>query len=75
MIIFSLGSYVSLVHQEMADLFGNAFAQLQQRVVWKARGQVPSVQSDNVKRMKWMPMNDLLGRIFCHQSERTRNLI
>ncbi|XP_072049032.1 UDP-glucuronosyltransferase 2B18-like [Amphiura filiformis] len=60
-IIFSLGSYASIVKQDMADMFARAFARLPQRVIWKQRGKKPSVIPPNVKMMEWIPQNDLLG--------------
>ncbi|XP_072042635.1 UDP-glucuronosyltransferase 2B10-like [Amphiura filiformis] len=60
-IIFSLGGYVSIVEQDMADMFAGAFSRLQQRVVWKQRGKTPKVIPPNVKMMEWIPQNDLLA--------------
>ncbi|XP_072049034.1 UDP-glucuronosyltransferase 2A1-like [Amphiura filiformis] len=60
-IIFSLGGYVSIVKQDMADMFARAFARLPQRVIWKQRGKNPRVTPPNVKMMEWIPQNDLLG--------------
>ncbi|XP_072048332.1 UDP-glucuronosyltransferase 2C1-like [Amphiura filiformis] len=60
-IIFSLGGYVSIVKQDMADTFARAFAGLSQRVIWKQRGKKPRVTPPNVKMMDWIPQNDLLG--------------
>ncbi|XP_072046202.1 UDP-glucuronosyltransferase 2B10-like [Amphiura filiformis] len=60
-IIFSLGGYVSIVKQDMADMFAGAFARLKQRVIWKQRGKTPRVTPPNVKMMEMIPQNDLLG--------------
>ncbi|XP_072042634.1 UDP-glucuronosyltransferase 2B10-like [Amphiura filiformis] len=60
-IVFSLGGYVSIVQQDMADMFAGAFARLQQRVIWKQRGKTPRITPPNVKMMEVIPQNDLLG--------------
>ncbi|XP_072017500.1 UDP-glucuronosyltransferase 2A3-like [Amphiura filiformis] len=60
-IIFSLGSYASITKQELADLIGDTFAQIPQKVIWRARGKIPRNPPKNVKFMDVIPQNDLLG--------------
>ena len=65
-IIFSLGSYVNSMDTELANLLADAFAKLPQKVVWKLAGEPPSKIPLNVKILKWLPQNDLLGELFHH---------
>ena len=45
-------------------MFADAFSRVPQLVIWKQRGKVPESVPSNVKLMKWIPQNDLLGRHF-----------
>ncbi|KAM6985987.1 UDP-glucuronosyltransferase-like [Aplochiton taeniatus] len=60
-VVFTLGSMVSQMPEEKAKQFFEAFRQIPQRVVWRYTGPVPENAPKNVKVMKWLPQNDLLG--------------
>ncbi|XP_036400741.1 UDP-glucuronosyltransferase 1A1-like isoform X1 [Megalops cyprinoides] len=60
-IVFTLGSVVSQMPVEKAKLFFEAFRQIPQRVLWRYTGPTPDNLPENVKLMKWLPQNDLLG--------------
>ncbi|KAG5283035.1 hypothetical protein AALO_G00037530 [Alosa alosa] len=60
-VIFTLGSMVSQMPEEKARVFFEAFRQIPQRVLWRYTGPVPENAPKNVKLMKWLPQNDLLG--------------
>ncbi|XP_046585156.1 2-hydroxyacylsphingosine 1-beta-galactosyltransferase-like [Haliotis rubra] len=60
-IVFSLGTTVKDLDAATAQAFVDAFKSLPQRVIWRYGGtKVPPVP-DNVRIMKWIPQNDLLG--------------
>ncbi|XP_066510341.1 UDP-glucuronosyltransferase-like isoform X3 [Hoplias malabaricus] len=61
LVVFTLGSLVSSMPKEKAAIFFQAFSQIPQRVVWRYTGELPDHVPDNVKLMKWLPQNDLLG--------------
>uniref|UniRef100_A0A8C9WCV1 UDP-glucuronosyltransferase n=1 Tax=Scleropages formosus TaxID=113540 RepID=A0A8C9WCV1_SCLFO len=60
-VVFTLGSMVSQIPEEKAQLFLEAFRQIPQRVLWRYTGPTPANLPQNVKLMKWLPQNDLLG--------------
>uniref|UniRef100_A0A673M262 UDP-glucuronosyltransferase n=1 Tax=Sinocyclocheilus rhinocerous TaxID=307959 RepID=A0A673M262_9TELE len=60
-VVFSLGSLVSSMPKEKAAIFFKAFSMIPQRVLWRYTGEIPDDVPENVKRMKWLPQNDLLG--------------
>ncbi|XP_073682423.1 UDP-glucuronosyltransferase 1A6-like isoform X1 [Garra rufa] len=60
-VVFSLGSLVSSMPKEKAAIFFKAFGMIPQRVLWRYTGEVPDNVPENVKLMKWIPQNDLLG--------------
>ncbi|KAI1898335.1 hypothetical protein AGOR_G00071270 [Albula goreensis] len=60
-VVFTLGSMVAQIPPEKANEFFEAFRQIPQRVVWRYTGAVPDNPPKNVKLMKWLPQNDLLG--------------
>ncbi|CAB1346495.1 unnamed protein product [Coregonus sp. 'balchen'] len=60
-VVFTLGSMVSQMPEEKAKQFFDAFSRIPQRVVWRYTGVVPENAPDNVRLMKWLPQNDLLG--------------
>uniref|UniRef100_A0A667Z518 UDP-glucuronosyltransferase n=1 Tax=Myripristis murdjan TaxID=586833 RepID=A0A667Z518_9TELE len=60
-VVFTLGSFVSHMPEEKAKLFFDAFRRIPQRVVWRYTGALPKDVPENVKVMKWLPQNDLLG--------------
>ncbi|XP_054642946.1 UDP-glucuronosyltransferase-like [Dunckerocampus dactyliophorus] len=60
-IVFTLGSMVSTMPEEIAKHFFEAFAKIPQRVLWRYTGVEPKNVPKNVKLMKWLPQNDLLA--------------
>ncbi|XP_035377034.1 UDP glucuronosyltransferase 1 family, polypeptide B1 [Electrophorus electricus] len=60
-VVFTLGSLVRSMPVEKASIFFKAFSQIPQRVLWRYTGDVPEKVPENVKLMKWLPQNDLLG--------------
>uniref|UniRef100_A0A671T3Z5 glucuronosyltransferase n=1 Tax=Sinocyclocheilus anshuiensis TaxID=1608454 RepID=A0A671T3Z5_9TELE len=60
-VVFSLGSLVSSMPKEKAAIFFKAFSMIPQRVLWRYTGEIPDDVPENVKLMKWLPQNDLLG--------------
>ncbi|KAL7824706.1 hypothetical protein SRHO_G00344660 [Serrasalmus rhombeus] len=61
LVVFTLGSLVPSMPTEKASIFFQAFSRIPQRVLWRYTGDVPDQVPDNVKLMKWLPQNDLLG--------------
>ncbi|XP_041848041.1 UDP-glucuronosyltransferase 1A1-like [Melanotaenia boesemani] len=60
-VVFTLGSMVSDMPEEITSIFIEAFRQIPQKVIWRYTGKVPGNIPDNVKIMKWVPQNDLLA--------------
>ncbi|XP_073898173.1 UDP-glucuronosyltransferase 2B31-like [Castor canadensis] len=60
-VVFSLGSMVSNMTEERANVIASAFAQIPQKVVWKYAGKKPDTLGSNTLLLKWIPQNDLLG--------------
>ncbi|XP_052378118.1 UDP-glucuronosyltransferase-like isoform X1 [Oncorhynchus keta] len=60
-VVFTLGSMISQMPEEKAKQFFDAFSKIPQRVVWRYTGVVPENIPDNIRLMKWLPQNDLLG--------------
>ncbi|XP_070693951.1 UDP-glucuronosyltransferase-like [Pempheris klunzingeri] len=60
-IVFTLGSMVSNMPENMAKQFFDAFRQIPQRVLWRYTGVTPKDAPKNVRLMKWLPQNDLLA--------------
>ncbi|XP_030627728.1 UDP glucuronosyltransferase 1 family, polypeptide B1 [Chanos chanos] len=60
-VVFTLGSLVASMPPEDAAVFFEAFGKIPQRVLWRYTGPVPDHVPENVKLMKWLPQNDLLG--------------
>ncbi|XP_051532104.1 UDP-glucuronosyltransferase-like [Myxocyprinus asiaticus] len=60
-VVFSLGSLISSMPKEKAAIFFEAFSMIPQRVLWRYTGEMPENIPENVKLMKWLPQNDLLG--------------
>lgn len=60
-IVFTLGSMVSEMPEEITLVFLEAFRQIPQKVIWRYTGQVPDRIPENVKIMEWVPQNDLLA--------------
>ncbi|KAK3510305.1 hypothetical protein QTP70_035177 [Hemibagrus guttatus] len=60
-VVFTLGSLVPAMPKEKAAIFFQAFSRIPQRVLWRYVGEAPQDIPGNVKLMKWLPQNDLLG--------------
>ncbi|XP_026005294.1 UDP-glucuronosyltransferase 1-1-like [Astatotilapia calliptera] len=60
-VVFTLGSMVSDLPEEITSVFLEAFRQIPQKVIWRYTGKVPDNVPENVKMMKWVPQNDLLA--------------
>ncbi|XP_071091517.1 2-hydroxyacylsphingosine 1-beta-galactosyltransferase-like [Haliotis cracherodii] len=60
-IVFSLGTTVKDLEAATAQAFVDAFKSIPQRVIWRYGGNNFPTVSDNVRIMKWIPQNDLLG--------------
>ncbi|KAL0967032.1 hypothetical protein UPYG_G00303700 [Umbra pygmaea] len=62
-IVFSLGSTVSTLPDDITRIFLQAFALIPQKVLWRFTGSIPGKVPENVKMMKWLPQNDLLAHL------------
>ncbi|XP_072166488.1 UDP-glucuronosyltransferase 2B33-like [Diadema setosum] len=68
-VIFSLGSYFTFgtdmasLKSDIVQVFADAFAQLDQKVIWHMTdsGALNRTMPPNVKILTWIPQNDLLG--------------
>ncbi|XP_071476585.1 UDP-glucuronosyltransferase 2C1-like [Diadema antillarum] len=68
-VIFSLGSYFTFgtdmasLKSNIVQVFADAFAQLDQKVIWHMTdsGALKRTMPPNVKILSWIPQNDLLG--------------
>ncbi|XP_068831803.1 UDP-glucuronosyltransferase 2B4-like isoform X6 [Capricornis sumatraensis] len=60
-VVFSLGSMVSNMSEERANVIASALAQIPQKVLWRYDGKKPDTLGPNTRLYKWMPQNDLLG--------------
>ncbi|XP_059362129.1 UDP-glucuronosyltransferase 2A1-like [Carassius carassius] len=60
-VIMSLGSFISILPDDITAEIAAAFAQLPQKVIWRYTGKIPSALGNNTLLVDWMPQNDLLG--------------
>ncbi|XP_053518650.1 UDP-glucuronosyltransferase 2B31-like isoform X3 [Artibeus jamaicensis] len=60
-VVFSLGSMVSTLTEEKANMIASALAQIPQKVIWRYEGKNPDTLGPNTRLYKWIPQNDLLG--------------
>ncbi|KFO23824.1 UDP-glucuronosyltransferase 2B17 [Fukomys damarensis] len=60
-VVFSLGSMISSMTEERANMFASALAQIPQKVLWRFEGKKPDTLGSNTRLYKWLPQNDLLG--------------
>uniref|UniRef100_G1R7U8 UDP-glucuronosyltransferase n=1 Tax=Nomascus leucogenys TaxID=61853 RepID=G1R7U8_NOMLE len=60
-VVFSLGSMVSNMSEERANVIATALAQIPQKVLWRFDGNKPDTLGLNTQLYKWIPQNDLLG--------------
>uniref|UniRef100_A0A2K6QSZ0 UDP-glucuronosyltransferase n=1 Tax=Rhinopithecus roxellana TaxID=61622 RepID=A0A2K6QSZ0_RHIRO len=60
-VVFTLGSMVTNMKEERANVIASALAQIPQKVLWKFNGKKPNTLGSNTRLYKWLPQNDLLG--------------
>nr|XP_040027692.1 UDP-glucuronosyltransferase 1A1-like [Gasterosteus aculeatus aculeatus] len=60
-VVFTLGTMVSDLPEEITSVLLEAFRQIPQKVIWRYTGKVPDRVPENVKFMTWVPQNDLLA--------------
>lgn len=66
-IVVSFGSSGILDDEHSFEVLAKAFAVLEQKIVWKYSNDLPKHTEvpSNVKTLKWLPQNDLLGHRNC----------
>ncbi|KAI5278850.1 Udp-Glucuronosyltransferase 2B4 [Manis pentadactyla] len=60
-VVFTLGSMVSNMSEERANVIASALAQIPQKVLWRFDDKTPDTLGQNTRLYKWIPQNDLLG--------------
>nr|XP_010965853.1 UDP-glucuronosyltransferase 2B31-like [Camelus bactrianus] len=60
-VVFTLGSIVTNITEERANMIASALAQIPQKVLWRFNGKKPDTLGPNTRLYKWIPQNDLLG--------------
>ncbi|XP_072797015.1 UDP-glucuronosyltransferase 2B31-like isoform X5 [Vicugna pacos] len=60
-VVFTLGSIVTNITEERANVIASALAQIPQKVLWRYDGKKPDTLGPNTRLYKWIPQNDLLG--------------
>ncbi|KAF6133603.1 hypothetical protein HJG60_019948 [Phyllostomus discolor] len=60
-VVFSLGSMVTNLTEENANMIASVLAQIPQKVIWRYEGKKPDTLGPNTRLYKWIPQNDLLG--------------
>ncbi|XP_015230863.1 PREDICTED: UDP-glucuronosyltransferase 2C1-like [Cyprinodon variegatus] len=60
-VVFTLGSMITNVTMEKANLIASALAQIPQKVLWRYNGDKPKTLGSNTRIFSWIPQNDLLG--------------
>ncbi|XP_036774038.2 UDP-glucuronosyltransferase 2B31-like [Manis pentadactyla] len=60
-VLFTLGSMVSNMSEERANVIASALAQIPQKVLWRFDGKTPDTLGQNTRLYKWIPQNDVLG--------------
>ncbi|XP_077978887.1 UDP-glucuronosyltransferase 2C1-like [Glandiceps talaboti] len=60
-VVFSLGSYVQFSRTDKLDMIVSALSRLPQKVILKYTDTLPKTVGSNIKAVKWLPQNDLLG--------------
>uniref|UniRef100_A0A8D2FFV2 glucuronosyltransferase n=1 Tax=Theropithecus gelada TaxID=9565 RepID=A0A8D2FFV2_THEGE len=59
-VVFSLGSMISNMSEERANVIASALAKIPQKVLWRFDGNKPDTLGLNTQLYKWLPQNDLL---------------
>ncbi|XP_043304391.1 UDP-glucuronosyltransferase 2B4-like isoform X2 [Cervus canadensis] len=60
-VVFTLGSMVTNMTEERANMIASALAQIPQKVLWRHGGKKPDTLGPNTRLYEWIPQNDLLG--------------
>ncbi|XP_037685840.1 UDP-glucuronosyltransferase 2B18-like [Choloepus didactylus] len=60
-VVFTLGSMISNITEEKANVIASALAQIPQKVLWRFNGKKPDTLGPNTQLYKWVPQNDVLG--------------
>ncbi|KAJ8030063.1 UDP-glucuronosyltransferase 1-2 [Holothuria leucospilota] len=60
-IVLSLGTYVTHLPDKFVTIFREVFSKLPHKVIWQWKEDFSLNMTENVKLMKWLPQNDLLG--------------
>ncbi|XP_069450349.1 UDP-glucuronosyltransferase 2B31-like isoform X2 [Ovis canadensis] len=60
-VVFTLGSMVTNMTEERANMIASALAEIPQKVLWRYDGKKPDTLGPNTRLYKWVPQNDLLG--------------
>ncbi|XP_054967449.1 UDP-glucuronosyltransferase 2B15 isoform X2 [Pan paniscus] len=60
-VVFSLGSMISNMSEESANMIASALSQIPQKVLWRFDSKKPNTLGSNTRLYKWLPQNDLLG--------------
>ncbi|XP_031518091.1 UDP-glucuronosyltransferase 2B23-like [Papio anubis] len=60
-VVFTLGSMITNMKEERANVIASALAQIPQKVLWRFDGNKPDTLGLNTRLYKWIPQNDLLG--------------
>ena len=60
-IVVSFGSIATSIPDRVSKKMADAFSKLDQPIIWKYKGKESFKISSNVKRLDWIPQNDLLG--------------
>uniref|UniRef100_A0A2K6FA05 UDP-glucuronosyltransferase n=2 Tax=Propithecus coquereli TaxID=379532 RepID=A0A2K6FA05_PROCO len=60
-VVFTLGSMISNMTEERANVIASALAHIPQKVLWRFDGKKPDTLGPNTRLYKWIPQNDLLG--------------
>ena len=63
-VILALGTLISdELTDEQTENIGTSLSMLSQKVAWSYSGKLPKTLGNNTKVSKWLPQNDLLGKI------------
>ncbi|XP_037685848.1 UDP-glucuronosyltransferase 2A3-like [Choloepus didactylus] len=60
-VVFSTGTVIRNLTEEMVNLIASALAQIPQKVLWRFEGKKPATLGANTRLYDWIPQNDLLG--------------